>query len=508
MAEWVNQKREFYKIAIGQGLSNLGQIERAFPLGHSIPDFKIEKWLTRLLETPKAFSSQRRYVNRFMLGADPEFIFTQVMKEEVNYDARVDARHLGFQQGLAFGADNNGRLAEIRPWPSRSAVEVVASIWSTMRWMAATRADSLNYKWVTGAYLQDDGLGGHVHFGRKRPHRDAEIAALDAIALAVEKVGAFPVDELNNRRISTTHGNQPYGRYGDWRVQRHGYEYRTWPSWLDNPSLAFLVLTLSKLAVHDPTMLLEAIRARGTNWVQYIKNFLSFYKFIDDDARLASVVLSRGFPRHIGGDFKTRWGFDKPPQVAKDIKIIPPAIIPSKEEIAAVFDFLLNGKALGIPTGNPTWYPTKPPQEYGMCLSKTNTYGIKGLGEAIWDLCYEHSIPITVTCRGREQRVPILVSYDLADRIPSKYFSGGYINRGSFSGSMISLAMGELEGDRVTAIKKALVSGIFPLWRVSEIEPSSLAQWKSGCPDKVKAKCYGNVLFSSGKIPSFNQGES
>lgn len=504
MAEWATQKHEFYKIAIAQGISHPSQIAKAFPLGHSIPGCKIDKWLTRLLESPKTFSSQRRYVNRFMIGADPEFIFNQVLKDgALSYEARIDARHLGFQQGLAFGADNNGRLTEIRPYPSRSAIEVVASIWSTFRWMGVVKPECLGYKWCCGAYLQDDGLGGHVHFGRKRPHRESEVAALDALAFAVDKLGLFPMAEVNERRISHTHNNQPYGTFGDIRIQRHGYEYRTWASWLDSPALAFLILTLSKLGVHDPAILLSSTRAREVNWGQYIKNFLAYYKFIDDDARLACFMLSRGWPRHQGGDFKGRWGLGLLSQTS-DIKVIPPAIEPSTEEVLAMFTHLSTGKALSTPTGPPTWSPTKPPLNYEMCLPRINTVGIKGLGELAWDLCHEKSLPVNLICRNRDQFTPIVVSLNLAKHIPSKYFKGGYIHRGNFNGNIISLAEAHREHpDKAAVLRKTLLSGIFPIWAVSKVTGDSFAQWKASCPSKESSKSMfkGSVLFTTGRIP-------
>src|SRR5581483_8667143 len=123
----------FYRVAISHGISAPEGMHRAFPLGCAVSEQILESWLKRLQKLPE-FGPQRRYVNRFKVGADPEFVFVSsgLTRDE---DSRVDAHHLGLQQGPAFGADNNGRLAEIRPHPSRSALRVCASILSTLRWM-------------------------------------------------------------------------------------------------------------------------------------------------------------------------------------------------------------------------------------------------------------------------------------------------------------------------------------------------------------------------------------
>src|SRR5579863_4130760 len=124
MSQWLKQRNEFYKVMITQGITRLEELTEAFPLGYSVPQERIEKWFCRLLKSPKGFSEQRRYVNRFKIGADPEFIFQTELKATDEYDkiisksVRVDASQLKLRQGLAFGADNNGRLTEIRPYPS------------------------------------------------------------------------------------------------------------------------------------------------------------------------------------------------------------------------------------------------------------------------------------------------------------------------------------------------------------------------------------------------------
>src|SRR5271166_3954276 len=106
---YLEQHEAFLKLAIQQGLSNLDQINQALPLGCVVPSHMMQRWVNRLLALPKGFAGQRRYVNRFKLGADPEFVF-------LHNGVRINAQNLGLSQGLAYGMDNNGRLTEIRPY--------------------------------------------------------------------------------------------------------------------------------------------------------------------------------------------------------------------------------------------------------------------------------------------------------------------------------------------------------------------------------------------------------
>src|SRR5258708_205057 len=118
--KWHEQHEAFKKLAIQQGIYQLQQFNQILPFGCDVPPTKLDKWFNHLLRVPREFTPQRRYVNRFKIGADPEFIFTCV-----DSLTRMDAKIFALQQGLAFGMDNNGRLTEIRPYPSRSAMEVV-----------------------------------------------------------------------------------------------------------------------------------------------------------------------------------------------------------------------------------------------------------------------------------------------------------------------------------------------------------------------------------------------
>ena len=516
MSQWLNQRNEFYRVMVTQGITQLEEVTQAFPLGYNIPQEKIEKWFSRLLKTPKEFSNQRRYVNRFKIGADPEFIFQGEVQVPNEIDSRrppmskllrVDAQALKLRQGPAFGADNNGRLAEIRPHPSRSALEVVASILSTFRWMAILYPNTLKLQWVSGAYLHDDGIGGHVHFGRKRPNRKAEIVALDTVSDLLLALNVFPNAEVRRRRQGDPHGNHPYGLNGDFRLQTHGYEYRTWPSWLDSPELAFVTLTLSKLAVHDPKLLEYRLAKDLNQRFQQVRNLLAYYKDVDDDARLALLVVQRRFPRHQGGDFKARWGLHKISTIpdTKHIRIVPPSIPSDQLQDEEVFRSLYLDEPLGYRYSEPTWNPIAPPSGFEMCIDYVNTIHQKGLGEMIWDFAYSKDYPIVFVGSGNGGP-SVTLGKSLWNELPESERNLKWIALYSDAKpNTIYINQSCRENPRSFAkVREWLTRGYLPLWQVNKIQPSSFQQWKDHAKPAVKEPKYqGKILFTDN--PKFKE---
>jgi hypothetical protein len=538
MSEWQVQREAFLKLMVTKGIGTLEEVDRAFyPFGHSVPENKIQKWFGDFLTMPKAFSTQRRYVNRFKVGADPEFVFEELLPQRqtnpfddtvaqlraiaaqraeqtgeplrdrdvsrTDRSARHDAKHLKLKQGQAFGADNNGRLAEIRPYPSRSAIEVCASILATFRWMVVLYPATRKFRWVAGAFQYGDGLGGHVHFGRKRPNRAEEVKALDSISDVLVKLGIFPTREVTQRRQGDAFGNSAYGQNGDIRLQTHGYEYRTWPSWLDSPELAFLTITLSKLAVHDPELLRYENAKASSQRGQQVKNLLSYYKNLDDDARLCLFLLDRGVPQHIGGDFKSRWGLADSMEVKSEkISVIPPAICPSEGEVKELFDALLHRTPLQFVQPKPTWSPVNPPEGYVMCIDQTDTIHQKGLGEMIWNLCTISGAEGPVI-RGVNAHWDLQISEDLWTMVPRPKDLPIKITQAKEKRSTIYVSNECRENpERRKAAEVYLLGGGFPLWRVQEAKTESFSQWKAFIkkqPPLAKTEYEGKVLFDSAR---------
>lgn len=494
------QYEAFKKLAIQQGICRLEQFNEALPFGSTVPIVRVEKWLRRILDIPSGFSEQRRYVNRFKLGADPEFIFH-------NGESRVDARNLDLAQGLAFGMDNNGRLTELRPYPSRSALRVTASLLATLRWLALIHPKTLDYDWCSGAFLCGDGLGGHVHFGRKRPSRELEVKALDVIEDELLAIKAYPLAEVMRRRQGNDNGhNHPYGLPGDIRHQMHGYEYRTFPSWLDSPELAFLTITLSKLVVHNPGLAqgYGVLNSMDRHY-QRVKNLLAYYKDIDDDARLALMLVSKKFPVHAGGDFKKRWGIPNlVPEGAPKVKFVPSSIKPDSTDVLEMFDYLQGKGPLVFRIPTPTWGPLVPIPTYKMVISDVATYGAKGLGELLWDIVTHESQPYAFVNAREPGTKYFSIPFKLANQLPKNWHNITDHKIGTHEGNEKWIYSYEpnRQGPKFSECRQLLLGTIFPFWRIGEVKPDSILQWKKGLCEKPRDQFTTITLFGDlGQLP-------
>lgn len=494
MSNFAEMKKAFYREIVAHGIYAPEQFREAFPLGYEVPRATIERWFTRFRRVDGTFCATPRHVNHFKLGADPEFVFTAT-----NLDGqadRIDAHQLGLKQGPAFGEDNNGRLAEIRPYPSRSALEVCASVLATLRWMAIIKKQTTEFMWQSGAFLFRDGIGGHVHFGRKRPTRSDEVKALDNVMEMLMEMGVYPKSEVVARRAGDAR-NQRYGQLGDYRMQTHGYEYRTFPSWLDSPSLAFFTLAISKLTVHDPGLVLRIQQVKSARAIEAIVNLLAYYQDLDDDARLAHNMVQRGIPKHVGGDFKERWGVE----TVKPIPMphyVPMAIKPDMETIVSLRRHLLTGDALGYVKPKLTWSPAAAPKGYRMVIDATETIQRKGLGECVWDLCTHESMGILFTTQSQSDHQAALVSESLArGRDSMKIFGTNAIRITGDKKNYVMFNSHWLDGGKARLVKKWILNGRLPLWRIGDVTPDSIEKWKASAP--VKERMIKNsVVFSHG----------
>jgi Phage phiEco32-like COOH.NH2 ligase-type 2 len=485
--KWRDQHETFKRLVISENIKDLNDLNRVLPFGCSVPTPKLEKWFRDLNRVSKELNGQPRWVNRFKLGADPEFVLDNQGVE------RMDAKNFRLHQGVAFGVDNNGRLVEIRPYPSRSALQVVASILETSRWMAATVENLLLYGWRSGAFLYGDGVGGHVHFGRKRPGLKIAVQALDQLEKELDELGVFPLQEILRRRMGDER-HQHYGMPGDIRHQAHGYEYRTFAGWLDSPQLAYFILTLSKLVVYNPELFLNK-RATVEATVSRLRNFLAYYRDVDDDARLCLVMIERMLPIHRGGDFKKAWGIDsKHVDPILYPAYIPSFIKPSPGAITDVLDLILNDRPLSWKPPVVTWSPYQLPEGYISCMEATATIGAKGLGELLWDTCYHRNFRLQfVNARdcGKMFKIPSLIAYSTCKNWKERCRQ----QVGTYEGHAI-ISEEHARVENLRACKEVLLNGVIPIWNVRTVQTDSLDKWlkagqSSGLGDKSQ------VLFDS-----------
>lgn len=463
------------------------------------------KWHTafKKAKAPE-FSLSPRLVNRYPVGADPEFVFSQKV-EGLPYI--LEARSLGLRPGMFCGADGNGVLVEVRPKAYRSCVKVTASILDSLRWLVRKCPTVLNTEFLSGAFLFGFPIGGHVHFGRKRPTRPREVLAMDSLMDALMREGVFSQEQQKLRMQGVPERRiQGYGEPGEYRLQQHGYEYRSFPSWLDSPELTFLILTLSKLVVYCPELLEywpKYLSQRVMTGKEAILNLLAFYKNHDDDAKLAHwLVMQRGLPKSDSTDFKAKWGLEFNALHPVEETYFPSSMVPETESIGEIFEYFRDGKALVPREPKPTWKPVTVPK--GLVLmgeAQGAPQRLMGAAEILQDLVVKEDFQVNIY---PEDVGDFRVSSKLAKHSPKwlttfrKHFPKATCRpnwtENTFRWIGIPKQMRNTSSKQ-KAMRDFLTSGVFPIWHIKNAE-NALA-WK---PEKIKERIYGKYVLPPKEI--------
>ena len=178
---------------------------------------------------------------RLKIGADPEFVL-------LRRDGRIVSPTRFLDPGGAAGCDTVvvGRtvrhpVAELRPEPASDPAELAAHLRRLLQ-QAAARITERDLRWLAGGMpVPGLGLGGHIHFSgtwlSSRLLRMLDSCVAFPLALVEDPAG-------RKRRPR-------YGALGDYRLQPHGFEYRTPPSWLVSPMAAQAAFALGMLGVRE-----------------------------------------------------------------------------------------------------------------------------------------------------------------------------------------------------------------------------------------------------------------
>lgn len=438
------------------------------------------------LLSPSIMSFTERHLNHFCVGSDPEFMLRMGRDKMAAYSA-------GLKVGLAAGCDQNERLVELRPYPSVSVMEHVTGILSTLRWLRRTSGNVVNAcAWRAGGFWKGDSLGGHVHFGRKRPTRTEEVAALDGLARVLKRSGLFPVFEWD-RRIQGDDLNQHYGAPGDFRKQQHGYEYRSLPSWLQSPTTAFISICSSKLAVLDPSI--------TTTWKdnkdetvnrQLLRGLAKLFKSRDDDAYVLYHLLTctgdNVFLVDHEGDFAPAWGLANAAAqhvVEEEAFILPACICPEPEEVVEMQNHLLNGAVLEFKKYPPRFRTSIPPA-YQWLPRVVNTGRRAGFGDLIHNLVKHSTSHVNLDHHNGDfisvnGYLPSVWS-PMEHALLKKYAGNTRINsensERATGKTIISVPRHLCQAGAITGLRAILTkSGLFPLWTVDEVQEDSFAKW-------------------------------
>lgn len=308
-------------------------------------------------------------------------------------------------------------------------------------------------------------------------------------------LNVFHTAQWLRRQEGDRHG-QHYGTFGDYRPQIHGYEYRTLPSWLDSPWLAYFVLVTSKLVVYDPSLVKNWPNLAGDKL--RLRALLAYYKGQDDDAWIAYHTLERvGLPKHVGNDFRPRWGvqYAEPPK--HSVELLPTSIAATPETVRALFDHLVEGKKLEPVTPVPNWSPTHVPPGFRLVLNGEDTHGKAGYGELLWDACCLKELPVRMDVLNGDDL--FRVGTALARKLPvdwkerlQRIVPDGKVYVDGTDGLYVGKVWRTVKKLQLT--RKALFSGVFPLWRLRDANETVKAQWLNKVPAETE-DITGTLLY-------------
>jgi hypothetical protein len=330
-------------------------------------------------------------------------------------------------------------------------------------------------------------MGGHVHFGRKRPTRVEEIAALDGLARAFKGSHLFPNDEWK-RRMAGDNLRQHYGGPGDFRVQKHGYEYRSLPSWLITPTTAFISIAASKLAVLDPEIT-TSWAPRFGNPLQarnLIRGLAKLYKSRDDDAYILYHLLTRNgdteFERDHTQDFKANWGFTGQLVPAAEGKIILPACIkPDASEVAEITAHLLEARPLVFRSVPPS-FRTSVPKGFTWAPSVFQPGRRSGFGDLLHNLVVWSDFPMVID-HIREGYFavdgPLVTQWTEEQKKLITDYGGRALSQRTGT-TVIVVSASLCQTMTISGLRAILLhSGLFPIWTVDTVEPDSYYKWEA-----------------------------
>lgn len=242
--------------------------------------------------------------------------------------------------------------------------------------------------------------------------------------------------------------------------------------------------------------------------VYQIRNLLAYYKGRDDDARVAyGAMLRYGIPKHLGGDFRARWGIDG--VTGTPVQMVPSCIPPSSEDCCEVFRNLVHGLPIPVHPPTPTWPNANLPKGYFPIINRVNTNHVKGLGELVCEMVGHEYFPVSIhPADGGGNNADLVVSEELTDRLPQGWRMRIAEIDPDFKVSIqgIGTAIMVTGAGRVDVIPKhtgrILTCGVFPIWRMKDVRPESFDVWEKAPRTGKSARGVIGKLFYEQTLPA------
>lgn len=250
-----------------------------------------------------------KYINNFLVGADPEFVLMNPpsLVRGLRGLRTAGSGQSGRTEARMWGFDHDGWVLESHPRPSLSTVEVIKNIRASMNQIGRCFGDT--HKWRAGAFIEaperNIGLGGHIHIDLPRIPNGA-LYGMDHLTTWFEALDILPRNECHARRNTT-----PYGRLSDVRVERGRFEFRSMCSWLFSQRVSMLCLTAIKLVNAAPESW-QTLGSPSQASVKKLEDWFALFKGKDDDVdrMFAKDYFTKKLTYNPDRDLKNTWVVD------------------------------------------------------------------------------------------------------------------------------------------------------------------------------------------------------
>lgn len=195
------------------------------------------------------------------IGSDPEF---KIVKDDEEYPACLVIEDK--QNKKHIGLDGNDNIGEIRPTPKDCPI----SHWERIKTIISKelpRVIGEGYQIRAGATggFSYVGVGGHIHFDNPNGLEiTPQIDVLDIfLAIPVLLIEQYPYSKY--RRTGS------YGHIHAYRLQPHGFEYRTPSSWIVDPFISKSILCLAYAIILDINHLIKKVSTLDYSFIDTIR---------------------------------------------------------------------------------------------------------------------------------------------------------------------------------------------------------------------------------------------
>jgi hypothetical protein len=226
-----------------------------------------------------------------VLGTDPESVFWLKPRKQIRnpHDVLSDPMRAPHERLAAIGVDGDRPTSsiEFRPGMSLSGEELVNRIADLVEILRG-HYHPKHIAYRAGAWVNPEPLGGHIHLGWSKqltPYsaeyndwlwRLAEIVAAWQAQADYVVPKLFREEDLTNRTnyaiqnrrdFATRFAMRPEGGWSAVMNDKH-FEFRFWPSWMNTPEAAYVVLGGAEVLVRE---IVSMQPGRRTDWPKFVE---------------------------------------------------------------------------------------------------------------------------------------------------------------------------------------------------------------------------------------------